>query len=162
MDTVAYLPEKIVSGGQTGADRAALDFAIAAGIPHGGFCPKGRKAEDGRIPDRYQMTETESPNYPPRTDMNVAQSDATAIFTYGPVEEESGCALTLKCCRRREKPHMVCDLKVAPFEHVAIMLRGLVKGSNVKVLNVAGSRESKCPGIHDRVQRVLELAFYQG
>ncbi len=62
---------KIVSGGQTGADRAALDFAIAHGIPQGGWCPKGRKAEDGPIPDRYQLKETPSDNYAQRTEWNV-------------------------------------------------------------------------------------------
>jgi hypothetical protein len=75
------MPPKIVSGGQTGADRAALDWAIFHDLPHGGWCPKGRKAEDGVIPDQYQLTETSSASYPQRTQWNVRDSDGTVIFT---------------------------------------------------------------------------------
>ena len=75
---------KIVSGGQTGADRAGLDWAISMGIPHGGWCPRGRKAEDGVIPARYQLTETKSADYLTRTRWNVRDSNATVIFTLKP------------------------------------------------------------------------------
>lgn len=73
--------EKIVSGGQTGVDRAGLDFAIALGIPHGGWCPKGRKAEDGPIDNRYQLQETPRADYLQRTEWNVRDNDGTVIFT---------------------------------------------------------------------------------
>jgi hypothetical protein len=76
-------PSKIISGGQTGVDRAALDAAIELGIPHGGHCPRGRRAEDGRIPDRYQLTETDSAQYRVRTERNVLDADATLILCRG-------------------------------------------------------------------------------
>ncbi len=72
---------KIVSGGQTGADRAALDWAMSRGVPHGGWCPKGRRAEDGPIPARYCLQETEAANYLVRTEQNIVDSDGTVIFT---------------------------------------------------------------------------------
>lgn len=74
---------KIVSGGQTGADRGGLDAAIELGIPHGGWCPKGRKSEDGVIPEKYLLKEMSSADYLKRTEQNVVDSDATVIFTYG-------------------------------------------------------------------------------
>src|SRR5437762_548542 len=73
--------ERIVSGGQTGADRAALDFAIEHGLKHGGWCPRGRRAEDGRIPSRYELEETQTISYVQRTEWNIRDSDCTAIFT---------------------------------------------------------------------------------
>ena len=77
--------ERIVSGGQTGADRAALDFAISRGIPHSGWCPKGRKAEDGALDARYNLKETPSANYLQRTEWNARDSDGTVIFSLAPV-----------------------------------------------------------------------------
>ena len=71
----------ILSGGQTGADRAALDFAIEYGLPHGGWCPRGRLAEDGPIDERYELTETPSHRYAQRTEWNVRDSDATVVFS---------------------------------------------------------------------------------
>lgn len=80
------LVKKIVSGGQTGADRGALDAAIALAIPHGGWCPKGRRTEDGAIPSKYELTETPATNYQARTKRNVEESDGTVILTRGPLE----------------------------------------------------------------------------
>lgn len=74
---------KIISGGQTGADRAALDFALTLGIPHGGWCPRGRLAEDGPVPERYILSETPTRAYAVRTEWNVRDSDGTVIFTLG-------------------------------------------------------------------------------
>ena len=98
----------IVSGGQTGADRAALDFAIAHGIAHGGWCPRGRLAEDGPIPSRYQLRETPSRKYAQRTEWNVRDSDATALFTLAP-QMQGGTALTPDVAERLGKPwlHLV-------------------------------------------------------
>ena len=92
------LVEKIVSGGQTGVDRAALDVALKVGIPCGGWCPKGRKAEDGAIPDRYPLTETSSASYPVRTEKNVNDSDGTLILKVGPVT--GGTARTVKAAKK--------------------------------------------------------------
>src|SRR5436190_21358059 len=80
----SMMPSKIISGGQTGADRAALNFAIAHGIPHGGWCPKNRRAEDGPIPAKYSLNETPSTHYAQRTEWNVRHSNATLIFTIKP------------------------------------------------------------------------------
>src|ERR1035441_1998769 len=98
----AVLPQ-IVSGGQTGADRAALDWAIANGIPHSGWCPKWRKAEDGRIADDYRLKETTSADYPERTEKNVRDSDATVIFTTSP-KLRRGSHLTVKLAQQHGKP----------------------------------------------------------
>lgn len=158
------IPEKIISGAQTGADRAALDAAIDLGIPHGGYCPKGRLAEDGKIPDVYQLKETKSASYPPRTEMNVYHSDATAIFTMAPLHEESGCALTLRLCRKHGKPHILVNLADPSVEEGAAirLLLAMVKSEEVRVLNVAGSRESSAPGIYTRVKGLIERAFGRG
>ncbi|MCC6355238.1 MAG: putative molybdenum carrier protein [Verrucomicrobiae bacterium] len=95
--------EKIVSGGQTGADRAALDAAIALGIPHGGWCPKGRRAEDGRIPGRYRLAETPGANYLQRTEWNVRDSDGTVLFTLGKAAT-GGSRKTIEIARRLGGP----------------------------------------------------------
>lgn len=150
---------KIISGGQTGADRAGLDFAIAKGLPHGGYCPKGRKAEDGPIPPCYNLEETDSADYPPRTEMNVIHSDATVVFTDGPIEDEKGCKLTVKLCQKNEKPYIAIDLSRAGIEDAGKFLKKLVKDHSIKVLNVAGSRASHAPNLALKVQRVLELAI---
>ena len=103
---------KIISGGQTGVDRAALDAAIELGIAHGGWCPLGRLAEDGRIPDRYQLRETDSPEYAVRTERNVVESDATLILYRGRIS--GGTELTLRLAQRHGRPHMAVDLDAAP------------------------------------------------
>ncbi|PSQ85488.1 MAG: molybdenum cofactor carrier, partial [Bacteroidetes bacterium QH_2_63_10] len=91
---------KIISGGQTGVDRAALDAALAFNVPVGGWCPKGRRAEDGQIPDRYPLEETPSEAYEQRTAWNVRDSDGTLIITDGSLE--GGTALTMTEARRQE------------------------------------------------------------
>src|SRR5262249_12024578 len=99
---------RLVSGGQSGVDRAALDIALELGIPCGGWCPKGRKAEDGAIPERYPLTETTSGDYRQRTRWNVRDSDGTLILAWG--EPTEGTLLTLTACRDAGKPHLVIDL----------------------------------------------------
>jgi len=130
--------EKIVSGGQTGADRAGLDAAIASGIPHGGWCPKGRKAEDGPIPDRYELTETEGSSYLARTERNVKQSDGTVIFTMGTLA--GGSLRTADFARRHHKPWVHLDLAALSNEEAAAALTSFVEQSELRVLNVAGMR----------------------
>ena len=95
-------PAKIISGGQTGVDRGALDAAIALGVPHGGWCPHGRLAEDGIIPARYQLRQTDSPEYHVRTEKNVQDSDATLILYRG--EMKGGTKLTWQLAERHAKP----------------------------------------------------------
>jgi hypothetical protein len=133
---------KIISGGQTGADRGALDAAMASGVEHGGWCPRGRLAEDGAIPTCYQLTETETPEYPARTERNVRQSDGTLIVHRGPIG--GGTELTLRLAQQHGKPYLLVDLDAPlPAEEVARWI-----GENtIEVLNVAGPRESQSPGI---------------
>jgi hypothetical protein len=135
-------PAKIVSGGQTGVDRGALDAAIAQGIPHGGWCPRGRLAEDGRIPRRYKLTETDSPEYRVRTEQNVLASDGTLILCRG--VPSGGTELTLRLAEQHRKPVMVVDLDHAPG---AKEIHAWLHAHAVQVLNVAGPRESQSPGI---------------
>ncbi len=142
---------KIVSGAQTGVDRAALDVALALGFPCGGWVPKGRRAEDGRIPVGYPMRETGGRGYPERTLLNVRDSDATLILTCG--EPTGGTALTLEYALNLERPHRVVDLLGAttPAE-----VKEWIEEKEVVVLNVAGPRESTSPGIYDRAADFLK------
>jgi hypothetical protein len=141
---------KIVSGGQTGVDRGALDAAIALDIPHGGWCPNGRKAEDGRIPDRYQLRETDSPEYFVRTQQNVLDSDATLILTRGRIS--GGTELTLRLAERHRRPRLVVDLDSSPDP---AEVRRWLEEHRVETLNVAGPRESQNPGISDMAREFL-------
>jgi hypothetical protein len=141
---------RIVSGGQTGVDRAALDVAIALGIPHGGWCPRGRLAEDGRIPRRYKLEETESPEYRVRTERNVIDSDATLILCRG--VPSGGTELTLRFAQRYSKPHLIIDLDNPPDVET---VRTWLAESAAETLNVAGPRESQGPGIAEQAQEFL-------
>jgi hypothetical protein len=146
--------ERIISGGQTGVDRAALDVALERAIPCGGWCPKGRRAEDGRIPDRYPLEEASSFEYPERTRMNVEDADGTLIFTRG--SPQGGTLLTLKLAKKLRKPYMLIDLSQA--EDPATILAWLCE-SRIRTLNVAGPRENEAPGIYNQVFFFLEEMF---
>lgn len=148
---------KIISGGQTGADRAGLDVAIARGIPHGGWCPKGRKSEDGPLPARYHLSETPSGNYLVRTERNAAESDATVILTFSALS--GGSKRTAGFAGKRGRPFLHLVLVEGREEQAAVRLAAFVRQHRVARLNVAGSRESKEPGIHARASRVLNLAL---
>src|SRR5580765_7508822 len=104
---------KLVSGGQTGADRAALDFAIEHAIPHGGWCPAGRLAEDGTIPSRYRLTETPGSDYAQRTERNVRDSDGTVVFSTEPVLS-GGAKETSGLARKHRKPLLHLSQKGGP------------------------------------------------
>ena len=147
--------EEIVSGGQTGVDRGALDAALSLGIQHGGWCPFGRLAEDGRIPARYRLQETASRDYAERTEQNVVDSDATLILCRGTLS--GGTQLTHRLARRHEKPCTIVNLAEDP--PVDPVLEWLA-GHHIRVLNVAGPRESTNPGIrdaaHDFLTRLLQ------
>jgi hypothetical protein len=134
---------KIVSGGQTGVDRAALDVALERNIPCAGWCPLGRRAEDGPLPDRYPLRETESGDYRQRTAWNVRDSDATLILNQG--ELVGGTALTRECAESCNRPCLVLTLGDADTVDSA---RQWLAKHGVRVLNIAGPRESKRPGIY--------------
>lgn len=132
---------KIVSGGQTGVDRGALDAAIATGTPCGGWCPAGRRAEDGIIPELYPLRETPSPHYSVRTRQNVIDSDATLIIYFG--ELEGGTANTLTFCRDQHKPCYCLDAQQQDPAQAAQLISQFIIEHAVAVLNVAGPRASK-------------------
>jgi predicted Rossmann fold nucleotide-binding protein DprA/Smf involved in DNA uptake len=150
------LIEKIISGGQTGVDRAALDVALEMGIPCGGWCPKGRRAEDGRIPDHYPLQEASSKEYPVRTRLNVEDSDGTLVLSAGP--PRGGTALTLKLARQLRKPFLLVDLA---GDADPSALRPWIRKNHIRVLNVAGPREGESGGIHEQASAFLRLAFSQ-
>lgn len=144
---------KIISGGQTGADRAALDAALAAGVPCGGWCPEGRLAEDGPIADRYPLRELPGAGYPQRTRQSVVDSDGTLVVSFGPPDE--GTALTIRCCHDASKPILVVDANVTPVVSVVPEVIGFVRRHGIKTLNVAGPRASTQPQIYDYVLKLI-------
>lgn len=144
------IPEEIRSGGQTGVDRAALDMALHLGIPCGGWCPRGRLAEDGPLDVHYPLQETPSRKYPQRTLWNIRDSDATLILNSGPID--GGTELTIRLACRLGRPHLVVDLREA--NDVSTILNWL-QMHGVKTLNIAGPRESKSPGIYAEAREFL-------
>jgi hypothetical protein len=144
------LIEKIVSGGQTGADRAALDWAIESGIPHGGWCPKGRLAEDGPISTRHNLTESTSSNYIQRTEWNVRDSDGTIVFSIEPMLK-GGSKKTIEFAKKHKRPVIHISRKTGqPTEK----LLEFIRTNRIRILNVAGPRESKEPEIGEFVKRI--------
>jgi hypothetical protein len=148
---------KIVSGGQTGVDRAALDVAIGLGLACGGWCPKGRKAEDGPIPDDYPLKETKSADYAERTRLNVCDSDATLVLTRG--TPTGGTALTLTFAEKLGRPSLVIDLAADDGDGDVARVQDWITEAGIATLNLAGPRESNHPGIHDEAQRFLKAVF---
>ena len=148
--------EKIVSGGQTGVDRAALYAALRAEMPCGGWAPKGRLAEDGVIPGRYSLDECAIGGSKERTRLNVRDSDATLILVLGrlPEDIEDGTPLTLHWAETLSKPFLVVDLD-QPRDPQGVA--DWLAGSGVRVLNVAGPRESSSPGIHAQAMEFLSV-----
>jgi hypothetical protein len=135
--------ERIISGGQTGADRGGLDAAIELGLAHGGYCPRGRRAEDGCIPERYALEEMDSRAYAARTEANVRAADATLLVTRG--KPTGGSALTAGLTRKHGLP--LCHIDLDRDPDPAATLRAFLRAQCVQTLNVAGPRESHCPGI---------------
>ena len=137
-------------------DRAALDAAINNHIVHGGWCPRGRLAEDGRIAARYKLRETDSADYAVRTVWNVRDTDGTLILNMGQLE--GGTALTLKSARNRRKPWLVIDLNQ---EFVLQLITDWISAHQIEILNIAGPRESKLPGIYKHAFDLLNPLFKQ-
>ena len=147
----------LISGGQTGADRAALDFALASNLTHGGWCPRGRLAEDGPIPARYTLRETPSANYLQRTEWNVRDSDGTVVFAVSPCLT-GGTKRTVQFAQHHAKPYLVLHLGMTTTEAASALTTWLAE-HHIRRLNVAGSRASKAPAIGDFTTRVLTLAL---
>ncbi len=145
---------KIISGGQTGVDRAALDAAMATGITHGGWCPRGRLAEDGIIPAHYQLCETESTEYAVRTERNVVDSDATLLLCRGPLT--GGTELTRRLAIKHKRPHLIVNLLENPQPSA---VADWLKAIRAVTLNVAGPRESQNPGIAKEAKDFLVAVF---
>lgn len=147
---------KIISGGQTGSDQGALDFALDYGFDCGGFCPKGRKSELGIIPFKYPLIELEDEDYVHRTRRNVLESDATIIvkdeFDFG-----EGTLDTIKFCKQFNKPYLIYDVIFDPINYEEF--QNWLKEKKVKVLNVAGNRNSISPGIEGKTYILLERLF---
>jgi hypothetical protein len=151
---VTTRPEKIVSGGQTGADRAALDAALEIGIETGGWIPTGRRSEDGKIPGIYNtLVECDSENYATRTALNVRDSDGTLIVSRGPLT--GGSLLTRDLAKRYKKPFLHVDLAGANPADAAEEVREWLDTFECRVLNVAGPRASSDPEIYSSVRRLL-------
>ena len=144
--------QKIISGGQTGADRAALDFAIKHNLPYGGWVPKGRKTEDGTLSEKYHLQEMATGQYSKRTEKNILDSDGTLIVSHGLLT--GGSALTRELAKQHRKSWIHVDMKATSYPEAARMIREWVRRNGVKAMNVAGARGSKDPKIY---QAVIEL-----
>ncbi|MFN6517108.1 MAG: putative molybdenum carrier protein [Nostoc sp. CreGUA01] len=149
---------KIISGGQTGADRAALDWAIVHQIPHGGWCPKGRKSEDGVINSRYNLTETPSDEYSQRTEWNVRDSDGTVIFSIAK-ELFGGSLFTAKLAQKYQKPCIHISKELTHINPVNELLL-FISTYKIVTLNVAGPRVSNEPEVYEFVKSTLEAAIF--
>lgn len=145
---------KVVSGGQTGVDRAGLDAALDAGIACGGWCPNGRRAEDGAIAERYPLLETPSGSYEQRTEWNVRDSDGTLIIYRPPLE--GGTLLTRDIAEMMHKPCMTVESTAG---NAVSEIRHWLQREDIGVLNVAGPRESQRPGIYEEVYEILTGVF---
>jgi hypothetical protein len=151
--------EKIVSGGQTGADQAGLDVAIELGIPHGGWVPRGRKTEAGRLPDRYHVKEITSISYLQRTLMNVIDSDGTLIISHGKLS--GGSAVTKGLSAKHRKPCLHIDLNRLGHPEAVAATVNWIDAREIKVLNVAGPRASEDPAIYEDTKKLLRSVIEQ-
>lgn len=148
---------KIISGGQTGADRAALDVAIKLGILHGGWTPKGRLTENGKLDDKYQLKEMDTADYNKRTEQNVIDSDGTLILSHGKLT--GGSDYTQDMVLRHGRPWLHIDLNKAPSSRSVRQIKSWIAEHKIKVLNVAGPRASKDPAIYPSTTDILDRAL---
>jgi len=147
---------KIISGGQTGVDRAALDLGLSFSIPIGGWCPKGRLAEDGPIPLFYPLQETPSSRFSQRTEWNVRDSDGTFVLTYD--SPTGGTALTIRLAKHHHKPYLVLNLNQRSD---ATIVSSWLNQHDIRTLNIAGPRESTSPGIYESAYAFLHTFVHQ-
>jgi predicted Rossmann-fold nucleotide-binding protein len=148
---------KIVSGGQTGVDRAALDVALKHGIECGGWCPTGRLDEFGRIPHQYPLQELEVGGFPERTFRNVKDSDGTVIIYPG--ELGVGTEQTLHFCVEQRRPHELIDASKVSAEDAAKLISNFIRKHRIEILNIAGPRLSEWPEGYDYACRVLDRSL---
>jgi hypothetical protein len=146
---------RIISGGQTGVDRGALDAALKHGIDGGGWCPAGRLDEFGRIPDRYPLNELEHGGFTERTLQNVKDSDGTVIICFKDLH--GGTALTIRFCIDQQRPHKLINAAEIAPERAAELIASFVRDEKVTTLNVAGPRQSEWPGGYDYALRALDI-----
>jgi len=152
--------KKIVSGGQTGVDRGALDAAIKLMIPHGGWVPQGRLTESGPLPPEYQMKETRSTNYTERTEKNVLDADGTLIISRGPLT--GGSEYTRQMAVKHNRLWLHIDLKKIPAFQAAVAINDWISKKGIEILNVAGPRASNDPKIYKDTLSIIESAYYLG
>jgi hypothetical protein len=152
-----YKIEKIISGGQTGADRAALDFAISQKISYGGWLPRGRTTEDGPLPLKYNLQEMPTRDYSKRTEQNVFDADGTVIVTNGLLT--MGAAMTKEFAIKHQKPWIHLDMKELSLQEAAGRMIAWLKENKIKVLNVAGPRAGKDPTIYDTTLQLLNITL---
>jgi hypothetical protein len=145
----------IISGGQTGVDRGALDAALAAGFACGGWCPAGRAAEDGAIPEKYPLDELKRGGYRQRTIRNVDASDGTVIIYFS--APAAGTELTLLECIRRHKPYQLIDANEISPRRASEMALSFADSHSIAVLNFAGPREGHSPGAHEYAFSTVKL-----
>jgi hypothetical protein len=150
--------KKIISGGQTGADQAALDAAIEMGVPHGGWVPLGRMTENGRLSPRYNMQEIDAINYDLRTEKNVTDSDGTLLFSSGTLK--GGSLLTKKLARKYLKPCLHIDIEKTGKTEAVEIIKSWLDVRKIEVLNVAGPRASESPAIYDAVTGIMKSVLY--
>jgi len=150
---------KIISGGQTGVDRAALDVGLRHGIETGGWCPTGRLDEFGRIPDRYPVQELKNGGFTERTLQNVKDSDGTVVIYPGKLT--GGTEQTVQFCVAQQRPRLLIDASKIPSEEAAKLISDFVRKMQIEILNVAGPRQSEWPDGYNYAYRVLDI-FYRG
>lgn len=150
--------KKVISGGQTGVDQAALDVAIKLGIPHGGWVPKGRKTEDGVLPDKYQLKEMPDSSYARRTERNVVDADGTLIVSHGRLV--GGSEYTRKMALKHGRPYLHVDLtRVSAFD-ASQKISAWIADNAIDTLNVAGPRASHDPRIYQATRDILEAVYF--
>ncbi len=147
---------KIISGGQTGVDQGALDFALDYGFDCGGYCPKGRKSEKGTIPFKYPLTELNDEDYIHRTRLNVLESDGT-IIVKDEFDLQEGTLNTIRFCKQFNKPYLIYDVIYDPINYEAF--QDWLEKNKIKILNIAGNRSSESPAIKGKTYLLLEKLF---
>ena len=152
--------KRIVSGGQTGVDRASLDVAIKLGIDHGGWIPRGRLTESGALPQKYHLTETSSSQYSVRTEKNVVAAEGILIISHGPLTGGSG--YTREMAIKHGRPWLHMDLNQMAAFHAATAINNWILQKEIEILNVAGPRASEDPGIYQDTLNILESVYYLG